>query len=138
MLYGAPGTGKTLLARALARHTDAKTIALFGADIRSKYVGDGEKKISRIFAFARKNYPFMIFIDEADALFRSRSSDTISRGHLEDINHFLITALPLAVAIILSLLQRPTDHSTSTRESYAVWESESLLIFRTLPLGSKS
>lgn len=114
LLYGAPGTGKTLLVRALARHTHAKMIALSGSDIRSKYVGDGEKKISRIFAFARKNYPCIIFIDEADALFRSRSSETSSRSHLEDINQFLIemdgiTSDRRDSPIVIAATNRPFD-----------------------------
>ena len=89
LLYGPPGTGKTLLARALAKQANSTILSLSGADIRSRFVGEGEKKIQRIFAYARKIHPCIIFIDEADALFRSRSSEGNCRGHLEDITQFL-------------------------------------------------
>ncbi|KAL1615822.1 hypothetical protein SLS56_011688 [Neofusicoccum ribis] len=97
-----------------AQFSHAKMIALSGADIRSKYVGEGEKKISKIFAFARKNHPCIIFIDEADALFRSRSSETISKGHLEDINQFLtemdgITSKNRDGPIVIAATNRPFD-----------------------------
>ncbi|KAH6632285.1 P-loop containing nucleoside triphosphate hydrolase protein, partial [Chaetomium tenue] len=89
LLYGPPGTGKTLLARAVAKQASAKVISISGADIRSKYVGVGEKRIKDLFAYARKNAPCIIFIDEADSLFRSRSGDDNSRGHVNDITQFL-------------------------------------------------
>ncbi|KAK7424275.1 hypothetical protein QQX98_000543 [Neonectria punicea] len=91
LLYGPPGTGKSLLVRALAKHTHATMITLTDADVRSKYVGEGERKIQRIFANARKNYPCIIFIDEADSIFGSRTADTEpTRGHICDLSQFLV------------------------------------------------
>ncbi|KAH7125925.1 P-loop containing nucleoside triphosphate hydrolase protein [Dactylonectria macrodidyma] len=86
LLYGPPGTGKTLLVRALARQARSKILAISGADINDKYVGVGEKNIKNIFALARREYPCIIFIDEADALFRSRSADdrSCARSYLNE------------------------------------------------------
>lgn len=78
-----------LLVKALANQASAKVLAISGAEIRSKFVGEGPKKIKNLFAYARKNSPCIIFIDEADAIFHSRSADHPSKGHLEDINQFL-------------------------------------------------
>ncbi|KAF1999684.1 AAA-domain-containing protein [Amniculicola lignicola CBS 123094] len=90
LLYGPPGTGKTLLAKALANQGNATLLSLTSADIRCMYVGQGEKKIKGIFQYAHRHHPCIIFIDEADALFRTRSSESTSRGHMEDITQFLI------------------------------------------------
>src|SRR5437763_13446409 len=57
LLYGPPGTGKTLLVRALAKESNSTMITVSGADIRCQYVGEGEKKIQRLFAFGRKCHP---------------------------------------------------------------------------------
>ncbi|KAG9228559.1 P-loop containing nucleoside triphosphate hydrolase protein [Amylocarpus encephaloides] len=89
LLYGPPGTGKTLLVRALANQGHATLLSLTSADIRSRYVGQGEKKIQEIFRYAHKHHPCIIFIDEADALFHSRSAESNTCGHTEDINQFL-------------------------------------------------
>ncbi|KND93998.1 Cell division cycle protein 48-like protein [Tolypocladium ophioglossoides CBS 100239] len=90
LLYGPPGTGKTLLVRALAKHTKATMITLTEADVRSRYVGDGQKMIQRVFANARKNHPCIIFIDEADSIFASRLEDNTVKSHNCDINQFLV------------------------------------------------
>lgn len=114
LLYGPPGTGKTLLVRALAKQAQATMLALSGADIRSMYVGEGEKKIKRIFAFARRNHPCVIFIDEADSLFRSRSATDNCRSHLSDINQFLaemdgINSQDVKKPMVIAATNRPFD-----------------------------
>ncbi len=68
LLYGAPGTGKTLLARAVANESDANFIIINGPEIMSKFYGESEKKIREIFEDAQKNSPSIIFIDEIDAI----------------------------------------------------------------------
>lgn len=75
LLYGPPGTGETHLARVLARESKAITICASVADIENKYVGETEKAIKGLFSLGRMLSPCTIFIDEADALFRSRKSD---------------------------------------------------------------
>jgi transitional endoplasmic reticulum ATPase len=68
LLYGPPGCGKTLLAKALANETGAYFIAINGPEIMSKYYGESEQKLRQIFEEARKNAPAIIFIDEIDAI----------------------------------------------------------------------
>ncbi|MDH3353067.1 MAG: CDC48 family AAA ATPase [Nanoarchaeota archaeon] len=68
LLYGSPGTGKTLLAKAVANESEAHFILLNGPEIMSKFYGESEKKIREIFDEAEKNSPSIIFIDEIDSL----------------------------------------------------------------------
>jgi len=68
ILHGAPGTGKTLLAKAVANESEAHFILLNGPEIMSKFYGESEKKIRDIFEDAEKNAPSIIFIDEVDAI----------------------------------------------------------------------
>jgi transitional endoplasmic reticulum ATPase len=68
LLYGSPGTGKTLLAKAVANESDAHFILLNGPEVMSKFYGESEKKIRSIFEEAEKNAPAIIFIDEIDSL----------------------------------------------------------------------
>jgi transitional endoplasmic reticulum ATPase len=68
LLYGPPGTGKTLLAKAVANEAGAHFISINGPEIVSKYVGESEEKLRKIFEEAQKNAPSIIFIDEIDAI----------------------------------------------------------------------
>ena len=74
ILYGEPGTGKTLIARALANEADANFISLNGLDLESKWVGESEANWRQLFEDAKTNQPTIIFLDEFDAVARSRSS----------------------------------------------------------------
>ncbi len=74
MLFGAPGTGKTLLAKAVATESEANFIAVNGPEILSKWVGESEKAIREIFRKARQAAPTVIFIDEIDAIAPRRSA----------------------------------------------------------------
>ncbi len=68
ILHGHPGTGKTLLAKAVANESEAHFILLNGPEIMSKFYGESEKKIRDIFEDAQKHAPSIIFIDEIDAI----------------------------------------------------------------------
>jgi len=76
LLYGSPGTGKTLIAKAVANQANAKFISLSGSDLVQKYIGEGARLVRDLFAFARDNAPAIIFIDEIDAVASYRSDST--------------------------------------------------------------
>ena len=72
LLYGLPGTGKTLLAKAIATEANANFISVKGPEIYNKWVGESEKKIRDIFKKARQLAPSIIFIDEIDSITGTR------------------------------------------------------------------
>jgi len=72
LLYGPPGTGKTLLAKAAAREAEANFIATKSSDLLSKWYGESEQQIARLFHRARQVAPTIIFIDELDSLVPAR------------------------------------------------------------------
>lgn len=76
LLHGAPGTGKTLLAKAVASESGSNFVAINGPEVMSKFVGEAEKKIREIFEEAAENAPTVIFIDEIDAIAPKREEVT--------------------------------------------------------------
>ncbi|HLE87216.1 MAG TPA: CDC48 family AAA ATPase [Candidatus Brocadiaceae bacterium] len=68
LLYGPPGCGKTLIARAVANETDAHFITINGPEIIHKFYGESEARLRQIFEEAKKNAPSIIFLDEIDAI----------------------------------------------------------------------
>jgi transitional endoplasmic reticulum ATPase len=68
LLHGPPGTGKTLLAKAVASETKANFLTIGGPEIMSKYYGESEERLRKIFTVAEKNAPSIIFIDEIDSI----------------------------------------------------------------------
>ena len=81
LLYGPPGAGKTLLAKAVAHHTNAAFISVVGSALVQKYIGEGTRIVKELFEFAQSKTPSIIFIDELDAIGSRRELTT--SGDLE-------------------------------------------------------
>jgi len=76
LLHGPPGTGKTMLAKAVANESDAYFISINGPEIMSKYYGESEKALRDLFEEAEKNAPAIIFLDELDSIAPKRGEVT--------------------------------------------------------------
>jgi 26S proteasome regulatory subunit T2 len=76
ILYGEPGTGKTLLAKAVANSTSASFLRVVGSELIQKYLGDGPKLVRELFRVAEDMSPSIVFIDEIDAVGRSATTAT--------------------------------------------------------------
>ena len=72
LLFGAPGTGKTMMAKAVAHHTDAAFIRVVGSEFVQKYLGEGPRMVRDVFRLAKENAPSIIFIDEIDSIATKR------------------------------------------------------------------
>ncbi|MBD3235780.1 MAG: AAA family ATPase [Candidatus Eisenbacteria bacterium] len=89
LLTGPPGTGKTTLARAVAGESQAPFLAISGASIFRKYVGESEGMIRQLFAVARRYAPAVVFIDEIDALGARRSERSDAGSRVGVLNELL-------------------------------------------------
>merc|ERR1711968_337824 len=92
ILYGEPGTGKTLLAKAVANQTPATFLRIVGSELIQKYLGEGPKLVREVFRVAEDHAPSIVFIDEIDAIGTKRYDSTsggereIQRTMLELLN----------------------------------------------------
>ncbi|KAJ2415252.1 hypothetical protein GGI10_001821 [Coemansia sp. RSA 2530] len=89
LLFGPPGTGKTMLAKAVAKESGSVVLNIRASDIYDKYVGEGEKLAEAVFTLARKLAPCVIFIDEVDALFSARSSGEANKFKRDIMNQIM-------------------------------------------------
>ncbi|MFH1589364.1 MAG: CDC48 family AAA ATPase [archaeon] len=89
LIYGAPGTGKTLLAKAVATESEANFILVKGPELLSKWVGESEKAVRKIFQKARQTSPTIIFFDEIDAMAQRRLSGSDSHVNERVVNQLL-------------------------------------------------
>ncbi|MES2155514.1 MAG: proteasome-activating nucleotidase [bacterium] len=78
LLRGLPGTGKTMLAKAVANATDATFIRLVASELVQKFIGEGSRRVHEVFQLAREKAPSIIFIDEIDAVGARRTDDGTS------------------------------------------------------------
>ena len=84
MLYGPPGCGKTLLAKAIANESGANFISVKGPELLDKYVGESERAVRRVFERARSSSPCIVFFDELDSLCPKRGSDSAGGGGVSE------------------------------------------------------
>ena len=108
LIYGPPGCGKTLLARALATESGANMILVRGPEILSKWVGESEKAIREIFRKAKASSPCIVIFDELDSLARVKSSEEGGIG--ETILSQLLTEMEEGVSsrvVVIGITNRP-------------------------------
>ncbi|EGF83422.1 hypothetical protein BATDEDRAFT_18530 [Batrachochytrium dendrobatidis JAM81] len=113
LLFGPPGTGKTMLAKAVAKSSGAKFMNVALSNVLDKYVGEGEKNVRAVFTLARKLAPCVVFLDEVDALFAARRNDGSSSSRREIMNEFMAEWDGLSSnnngVIVLGATNRPFD-----------------------------
>lgn len=111
LLYGPPGCGKTLLARAVATESEANFITIKGPEVFSKWVGESEKAIREVFRKARMAAPTVIFFDEIDSLLPRRGLGFSDSGVTERVISQLLTEMDGIVTlediVVIAATNRP-------------------------------
>ena len=112
LLIGSPGTGKTLIAKAVAHHTNATFVRLVGSELVQKYIGEGARLVRELFQLAREKAPTIIFIDEVDSIGAKRLEVATSGDR--EVQRTLMQLLaemdgfePLANVKIIAATNRP-------------------------------
>src|SRR3954465_3060487 len=112
LLYGPPGTGKTLLAKAAAREAEANFIATKPSDPPSKWYGESEQQIARLFNRARQVAPTIIFIDELDSLVPARGGGLGEPQVTERVVNTILSEMDgleeLQNVVVIGATNRPT------------------------------
>ncbi|NIM44465.1 MAG: CDC48 family AAA ATPase [Nitrososphaeria archaeon] len=111
LLYGPPGCGKTLLARAVATESEANFITIKGPEVFSKWVGESEKAVREVFRKARTSSPAVLFFDEIDSLVPRRGAKRGSSKAAERVISQLLTEMDgiaaLQDVVVLAATNRP-------------------------------
>jgi transitional endoplasmic reticulum ATPase len=111
LLYGPPGCGKTMLARAVATESEANFISIKGPEVFSKWVGESEKAIREVFRKARMAAPAVIFLDEMDSLTPRRGMGMSDSGVSERVISQLLTEMDGIVTlqdiVVIAATNRP-------------------------------
>jgi len=111
LLYGPPGCGKTLLAKAIANESEANFISIKGPELLSKWVGESEKAVRKVFRKARQVAPAIIFIDEIDSLFPRRGMGYADSGVTERVVSQMLTEMDgiqsLKDVVVIGATNRP-------------------------------
>ena len=112
LLYGPPGTGKTLLAKAVARGSNANFLAAKSSDLLSKWYGESEQQVSRLFRRARQVAPAVIFLDEIDSLAPARGGGLGEPRATERVVNTILAELDgieeLQGVVLIAATNRPT------------------------------
>jgi transitional endoplasmic reticulum ATPase len=112
LLFGPPGTGKTLIGRAVAGETEANFISVKASDLLSKWYGESERQVARLFARARQVAPAIVFIDEIDALAPQRGQTAGDHGVSDRVVNTLLAELDgletLERVVVIGATNRPT------------------------------
>jgi len=110
LLYGPPGTGKTLLAKAVANESNANFISIKGPELKSKWVGESERGIRKLFRKARQVAPCILFFDEFDSIAKARGTEFDS-GASENMLNQMLTEMdgiePLNKVVVVAATNRP-------------------------------
>ncbi|MBN1329089.1 MAG: CDC48 family AAA ATPase [Candidatus Heimdallarchaeota archaeon] len=111
LLFGPPGCGKTLLAKAVATESEVNFISIKGPEVMSKWVGESEKAVREIFRKAKMSAPTIVFFDEIDALAPKRGSGLGDSGSTERVISQLLTEIDglemIKQVVIIAATNRP-------------------------------
>lgn len=112
LLYGPPGTGKTQLAKAVAKEADANFISMKSSDLLSKWYGESEQQIAKMFRRARAVSPCVIFIDEIDSLVPARGSGSMEPQVTGRVVNTILAEMDgleeLQSVVVIGATNRPT------------------------------
>eukprot|EP01104_Vermistella_antarctica_P019878 TRINITY_DN810_c0_g1_i1.p1 TRINITY_DN810_c0_g1~~TRINITY_DN810_c0_g1_i1.p1 ORF type:complete len:792 (-),score=155.94 TRINITY_DN810_c0_g1_i1:5-2326(-) len=129
LLFGPPGTGKTMIGKAIAHQANATFFSISASSLTSKWVGEGEKMVRALFAVARwksvqLGKPSMIFIDEVDSLLTSRKDDESESSRKMKTEFFLrldgIKSDPVARFLVIGATNLPQELDLAARRRFEV------------------